>query len=120
VDLRAGLDDLETRTFLTLPALELRPLGSPARIPAPVCRWYNSTNTFLGIIHRLVSFFKHNVPCLISVSTSLQTRPAARGRSRTACIYALTEHFIHSATSRIHISYRLLLVLKEYFLYCFR
>jgi hypothetical protein len=31
VDLRAGLDDLEKREFLTLPELELRPLGRPAR-----------------------------------------------------------------------------------------
>jgi hypothetical protein len=28
VDLRADLDDLEKRKFLTLPGLELRPLGS--------------------------------------------------------------------------------------------
>jgi hypothetical protein len=31
VDPRAGLDDLEKRKFLTLPGLELRPLGRPAR-----------------------------------------------------------------------------------------
>jgi hypothetical protein len=31
VDLRAGLDDLEKRKFLTLPGLKLRPLGCPAR-----------------------------------------------------------------------------------------
>jgi hypothetical protein len=31
VDLRAGLDDLEKRKFLTLPGLELRPLGCAAR-----------------------------------------------------------------------------------------
>jgi hypothetical protein len=31
VDLRASLDDLEKRKFLTLPGLELRPLGRPAR-----------------------------------------------------------------------------------------
>jgi hypothetical protein len=31
VDPRAGLDDVEKRKFLTLPGLELRPLGSPAR-----------------------------------------------------------------------------------------
>jgi hypothetical protein len=30
VDLRAALDDLEKRKFLTLPGLELRPLGRPA------------------------------------------------------------------------------------------
>jgi hypothetical protein len=28
---RAGLDELEKRKFLTLPGLELRPLGLPAR-----------------------------------------------------------------------------------------
>jgi hypothetical protein len=28
---RAGLDDVENRKFLTLPGLELRPLGHPAR-----------------------------------------------------------------------------------------
>jgi hypothetical protein len=31
VDLRAGLDDLEERKFLTPPGLELRLLGRPAR-----------------------------------------------------------------------------------------
>jgi hypothetical protein len=30
VDPRAGLDDLEKRKFLSLPGLELRPLGRPA------------------------------------------------------------------------------------------
>jgi hypothetical protein len=28
---RAGLDDMEKRKILTLPGLELRPLGRPAR-----------------------------------------------------------------------------------------
>jgi hypothetical protein len=31
VDLRASLDDLENRKFLTLPGLKLRPLDRPAR-----------------------------------------------------------------------------------------
>jgi hypothetical protein len=31
VDPRSGLDDVEKRKFLTLPGLELRPLGRPAR-----------------------------------------------------------------------------------------
>jgi hypothetical protein len=30
VDPRAGLDDVEKRKFLTIPGLELRPLGRPA------------------------------------------------------------------------------------------
>jgi hypothetical protein len=31
VDSRAGLDDMEKRKLLTLPGLEIRPLGCPAR-----------------------------------------------------------------------------------------
>jgi hypothetical protein len=31
MDLRAGLDEVEKRKFLTLPGLELRSLGRPAR-----------------------------------------------------------------------------------------
>jgi hypothetical protein len=31
VDLRAGLDDVEKRKFLTLPVLELQPVSPPAR-----------------------------------------------------------------------------------------
>jgi hypothetical protein len=31
VNPRAGLDDVEKKQFLTLPGLELRPLGHPAR-----------------------------------------------------------------------------------------
>jgi hypothetical protein len=31
VDPRAGLDDVENRKFLTLPEVELRPFGRPAR-----------------------------------------------------------------------------------------
>jgi hypothetical protein len=31
VDPRAGLDEVEKRKFLTLPGLELRPLGRPGR-----------------------------------------------------------------------------------------
>jgi hypothetical protein len=34
VDLRAGVDDLEKRKFLTPPGLECRPLGRPARSSA--------------------------------------------------------------------------------------
>jgi hypothetical protein len=34
VDPGAGLGDLEKRKFLTLPGLEFRPLGRPARSPS--------------------------------------------------------------------------------------
>jgi hypothetical protein len=45
VDLRAGLDDLEKRKFLTIPGLELRPLGryTDYAIPAPLSfRWMDN------------------------------------------------------------------------------
>jgi hypothetical protein len=35
VDPRAGLDDVEKRKFLTIPGLELGPLGRPARSQSP-------------------------------------------------------------------------------------
>jgi hypothetical protein len=38
---RAGLDDVEKRKFLTLPALELRPLGRPA-CSQSLCRQWGS------------------------------------------------------------------------------
>jgi hypothetical protein len=38
MDLRAGLEDLEKRKFLTLPGLELRPLGRPVAIPTELSR----------------------------------------------------------------------------------
>jgi hypothetical protein len=34
---RAGLDDVEKRKFFTLPGLELRPLGRPARSQSISC-----------------------------------------------------------------------------------
>jgi hypothetical protein len=49
VGLRAGLDDVEERKFLTLPGLELRSLGHPARSQSLYrlrypgsCSWYKS------------------------------------------------------------------------------
>jgi hypothetical protein len=45
---RAGLDNVEKRTFLTLPGLEIRPLSHPARtdyaMPAPTTLVPISTN----------------------------------------------------------------------------
>jgi hypothetical protein len=35
---RAGLDDVEKRKFLTLPGLELRPLGRPVAITTALSR----------------------------------------------------------------------------------
>jgi hypothetical protein len=55
VDLRAGLDDLEKRKFLTLPGLELLPLDRPARS-------YPGSSLFLIL---LVIMF--GMCCLLSV-----------------------------------------------------
>jgi hypothetical protein len=46
VDLRAGLDDLENRNFLTLPGLELRPLGCSARSWSLYRLRYPGSSTF--------------------------------------------------------------------------
>jgi hypothetical protein len=53
VDHRASLDDVEKRKFLTLPGLEVRPLGRPARsqslyrlrYPAPNMLYVRLENT---------------------------------------------------------------------------
>jgi hypothetical protein len=62
VDLRAGVDDLEKRKFLTLPGLELQPVASrytDYAIPAPdgasvqiLCFWTLS----------IVLFYLHHCP----------------------------------------------------------
>jgi hypothetical protein len=61
VDPRAGLDDLETRKFLTLPRLELRPL-SPARSQS----LYRLRSTKAQYVHKtrpsLAGFYIHALP----------------------------------------------------------
>jgi hypothetical protein len=46
VDPRADLDDVEKRKFLTLPGLELRPLGRPARSQSLYLLHYPGSNLF--------------------------------------------------------------------------
>jgi hypothetical protein len=48
VGLRAGLDDLEKRKFLTLSGLELRPLGRPARFQSLYRLSYLGSFKWLG------------------------------------------------------------------------
>jgi hypothetical protein len=48
VDLRAGLDDLENRKFMTLPGLELRPLGRPAEIMFKIYKHVKYVDPLLG------------------------------------------------------------------------
>jgi hypothetical protein len=48
---RAGLDDLEKRTFLPLPGLELRPLGRPVRSQS----LYRLS--YLGLLYRYIDTF---------------------------------------------------------------
>jgi hypothetical protein len=65
VDPRAGLDDVEERKFLTLPELEIRPLGRPARskspyrhaIPAPFSSLYDHINLGLPTSTSWLGFF---------------------------------------------------------------
>jgi hypothetical protein len=52
VDLRAGLDDLGKRKFLTLPGLELRPLSRPARSQSLYrLRYLGSVDEFICSLH---------------------------------------------------------------------
>jgi hypothetical protein len=58
VDPRAGMDDVERRKFLTLPGLELRPIGLPARnqslyrlrYPGSSAAWYISNTTVVNTV----------------------------------------------------------------------
>jgi hypothetical protein len=65
VDPRTGLDDLENRKFFTLPGLELRPVGRPARSQSLYRLRYpgstnNNNNEDKSILHRyyLISFIQ--------------------------------------------------------------
>jgi hypothetical protein len=49
LDLRAGLDEMEKRKFLTLPGLEIRPLGRPSRSQSLYRLRYPGTNLSLHI-----------------------------------------------------------------------
>jgi hypothetical protein len=46
---RAGMDDVENRKFLTLPGLELRPLGHPARSQS-----VDGVNSMKSVIREMV------------------------------------------------------------------
>jgi hypothetical protein len=56
VDTRAGLDDVEKRKFLTLPELELRPLGHPSRSQP---------------LYRLRNPGSYNCPLVVGISQSV-------------------------------------------------
>jgi hypothetical protein len=49
VDPRAGLDDVKKRKFLTLPGVELRPLGCPARSQSLYGLRYHGSPTYIYI-----------------------------------------------------------------------
>jgi hypothetical protein len=53
---RAGLYDMEKRKFLTLPGLELRPLGRPA-----VASRYTDCAIFLEVVRTCCEWQKHNL-----------------------------------------------------------
>jgi hypothetical protein len=53
---RAGLDDVEWRKFLTLPGLELRPLGRPVRSQSIYRLRYPGQ---IGVTHSVLEFMLH-------------------------------------------------------------
>jgi hypothetical protein len=60
VDPRAGLDDVEKKNFLTLPRLELRPLGCPARNQSP-CRLRYSDPVRVALKNEFQTIIKEEV-----------------------------------------------------------
>jgi hypothetical protein len=73
VDHRAGLDDVEKRKFLTLPGLDLRPLGRPYRLRYPGSNVYRSKKYLNRILHTALakvihSLFSPGAPYLIEVA----------------------------------------------------
>jgi hypothetical protein len=88
VNLRAGLDDLEKRKFLTLPELELRPLDRPARsvvaIPTTLSRLLkeNRRNTNTKILKSNTMF------CVLQAKTKVglhntHTKENTQGKNYT-------------------------------------
>jgi hypothetical protein len=57
VDPGAGLDDFEERKFLTLPGLELRPLGRPARSQSLYRLRYPAPYFFSGLAAKILIYF---------------------------------------------------------------
>jgi hypothetical protein len=73
MDPRAGLEDVERRQFLTLPGLELRPLGRPARSQSLYRLRYTGSTCFntktLHPAHRVdlcVSYGSHKKTAIFS------------------------------------------------------
>jgi hypothetical protein len=61
VNPRASLDDLEMKKFLTLPGLELRPLGRPARSQSPYrLRYPDSSYSVVRVDYFLLSLRARN------------------------------------------------------------
>jgi hypothetical protein len=78
VDLRAGLDDLEKRKFLTPPGLELRPVGRPALSQSLYrLRYPGSSNGIVVGEMALGQIFSelYDYPCQLAFYSLLQGRP---------------------------------------------
>jgi hypothetical protein len=67
VDPRAGLDDMEKRKFLTLPGLEFRILGHPARSQSLYRLSYPGSLRVLSYSHYLSLAFALST-CFLSVT----------------------------------------------------
>jgi hypothetical protein len=80
VDPRASLDDVQTKKFLTLPGLELRPLSRPARSQSLYrLRYHDSyctraSEVILCIEHPAVSVQHPSLLLSFAVGISLKTR----------------------------------------------
>jgi hypothetical protein len=102
VDLKAGLDDLEKRKFLTLPGLELRPLDRPARsdyaIPAPHIYWVELIIQCEESANIKYVWGRESAP---SMSTSLTTTLEFEA-SITNWEFLLEEQTLNKARSLLH------------------
>jgi hypothetical protein len=65
---RASLDDVENRKFLTIPGLELRPLGRPAYIQSLYRMRYPDLHIYVSILHSHLHFRNKYVLLLIQRS----------------------------------------------------
>jgi hypothetical protein len=62
VDPRAGLDDMKKRKFLTLPGLELRLLGRPARSQSLYrLRYQVKSNIGCNVVNRCLVLYVTNI-----------------------------------------------------------
>jgi hypothetical protein len=85
VDPRAGLDDMEKGKFLTLPGLELRPVGRPARSQ---------------LLYRLHYPGSRRQKPLVNIFESTSTRSSGITRPLILCLCKKVTAFLQSRSYR--------------------